>query len=68
MLTGAMGDYRLYYLTRNGHIVDAVNLWASDAAEAVEKAQALADGRAMELWLKSDRLKKWKGSEAPESD
>lgn len=52
--------YRLYFFDRfSGHIDDFREFEAADDAAAVAIADGWVDGRAMELWNRERRLKRW---------
>jgi hypothetical protein len=45
-----MADYRLYFHDALGHITRVVEMRCASDAEAIAKAEGLADGQAVELW------------------
>lgn len=45
-----MTSYRLYFLDDQDHIADATEIEVAGDREALDRAEAQADGRAMELW------------------
>ena len=55
-----MDGYRLYFMDRySGHIDHRRDFLAESDAAAIETAQGWYDGRPMELWLRSHKLKTW---------
>lgn len=69
MLWDAMLDYRLYFMSRDGHIQQAADIEAASDEAALEVARQMADGRTMELWQRAFRLAVIPGrSEAEESE
>lgn len=53
-------DFRLYFMTANGHIADSIAFQCSDEAEALQKAaDHLDSGRDMELWNLDRRVKRF---------
>jgi hypothetical protein len=54
--------YRLYYFDRfSGHIDHFREFEAADDPSALKLADGWSDGRAMELWNRERRLKRWEG-------
>lgn len=52
--------YRLYYMDRfSGHIDHFREYEAEDDASAITLAEGWANGRAMELWNRHRKLKRW---------
>lgn len=49
-----MREYQAYVIGEDGHIVQRIDLTCADDDAARERAKALVDGRAIELW-QSDR-------------
>ena len=45
-----MPDYRAYTVGSDGHFIDFKPFDCVDDAEAIEKAESLVDGHAIELW------------------
>lgn len=43
-------DYRLYFMTAQGHIQSAQEVECASDDEAIDLAGSMADGRRMELW------------------
>lgn len=59
--------YRLYFFDRfSGHIDQFREFEADDDAAAVDLAAGWADGRAMELWNRERRLKRWEVARSPD--
>jgi hypothetical protein len=56
--------YRLYFLDAARHIRDVMELECEDDAQAIEAAEQLHDGRAMELWRRARIVKSFPASEA----
>lgn len=54
-----MSEFRLCFLTASEHLADTIDLSAQSQDAAIKCAEALADGRRMELWSGSQRLKLW---------
>jgi hypothetical protein len=55
--------YRLYYFDRfSGHIDHFREFDAVDDAAALTLAERWGDARAMELWNRERRLKRWEGA------
>jgi len=54
-----MGDYRAYFLGKDGHIVDRVDLVCLDDEEAKAHAQQLVDGHDVELWQLHRKIEKF---------
>lgn len=54
-----MPDYRLYFLSPDGRIRQAVELQCRDDDAAIRLAETHADGRAMELWSLERRVKEF---------
>ena len=52
-----MLQYRLYFLDEQGHIANATVIEGADDHDAIAHATAKADGRAMELWHETTRVK-----------
>ena len=52
-----MLQYRLYFLDEQGHIARAIVIEGADDADAIAQATAKGDGRAMELWQETTRVK-----------
>ncbi|MHC2019716.1 hypothetical protein [Methylobacterium sp. CM6247] len=42
--------YRVILIAKSGTVVNAMRLQADDDAEACERAKAMVDGHAVELW------------------
>lgn len=59
-----MKDYRLYLLDGfSGHIAEVREFDAPDDDVALQRAQAMGDHRAMELWHRQHKLKHWDGGD-----
>jgi hypothetical protein len=59
--------YRLYFFDRfSGHIDQFREFDAEDDDAAVDLAERWGDGRAMELWNRERRLKRWEPTRSPE--
>ena len=56
-----LGQYRLYFLGGDGHIVHSHEFEAADDARALETAEAWLEGRAAELWKGPRKIKSWEG-------
>jgi len=54
-----MIQFRLCFLTASDHLADAIDLPMPSLQAAIQHAERLADGRRMELWRNSERLKLW---------
>lgn len=54
-----MDEFRLCFLTAHDHLADTIALSVATLDAAVARALELADGRRMELWQGSERLKAW---------
>jgi hypothetical protein len=55
-----MEGYRLYFMDRfSGHIDHRRDFVADSDAAAIDIASGWFDGRPMELWLRSHKLKTW---------
>ena len=52
-----MADFRLYFLNKRDHIVEARNRECEDDDAAVRAVEALRDSRAMELWRRDRRIR-----------
>ena len=62
-----MQYYRLYFFDRfSGHIDHFREFEAADDAAALEQAEGWIDGRAMELWHRERRLRRWESTRSPE--
>jgi hypothetical protein len=60
-----MPDYRLFFLTRDGHISEAHEFKCRDDAEAIELGDRHRAGAAAELWSLKRRLKVYRPDPAP---
>jgi hypothetical protein len=49
--------YRLYFLDEQRHIARAIVIEGADDRDAIAQATAKGDGRAMELWQETTRVK-----------
>ena len=49
--------YRLYFLDEQGHIASAAVIDAANGQDAIAQAMNKGDGRAMELWQETTRVK-----------
>jgi hypothetical protein len=59
-----MRYYRLYFMDRfSGHIDHFREFEAEDDAAALELAGGWNDGRPMELWNRTRKLKRWERAE-----
>lgn len=45
-----MGEYRVYEIGDDGHIVKSTPLFCEDDREAIERASELAKGHIVEIW------------------
>ena len=51
-----MADYRVYFLDQDGHIGRAFEFVRASDDAAIETAERMADGRAIELWQLKRRV------------
>lgn len=58
-----MADFRLYFLDKGDHIVEARNLECTDDDAAVRAVESLRDGRSMELWRRDRRIRSFPTAE-----
>jgi hypothetical protein len=56
-------DYRLYFLNPQGRVRERVDLECGDDDEAMQVAEARAEGRAAELWRGAVLIREYPGSE-----
>ena len=54
-----MVQYRLYFLDGVGRIERSHEFEAEDDATAMKIAQSWREGRAMELWSRNRKVKRW---------
>ena len=52
-------EYRAYLIGNDGHFFEAVPLVCATDAEAIEKAEQLVDGHAIELWQRDRKIAKF---------
>ena len=60
-----MLQYRLYFLDEQRHIARAIMIEGADDQDAIGQAIAQRDGRAMELWQETTRVKSFEPRSRP---
>jgi hypothetical protein len=63
-----VADYRLYFLDRCGHILEATAFACADDVEAVAAAVEKAKGRRIELWQLRRRVFATEDARGPDQD